>query len=701
MYVISYSVWPKPQSTIAIIVLCWDDITAMPTPGYVFRDSGTTPPALNQPDPTQEYIPNPDFDSSSRKDIMEEIPTESHALAKADHEEKGIAQLNNGEGEVEDLGWNAHPKDIPSPLIGRLQNEELWTLVRRFNKQIYHVKYNPEAPMSGLDLYVAADDEFSPDKLRSNLERLYMTVIVGLAAFGKHIARLRSWKEPRRTGASCAAYFIAWIFDFIVPMIVATLICLTVYPPSRTLLFPPAPLALVSGRTGGVQKPKAGVLGSKDSITGAPEKHKGEAVEQEANNFVSSIANIAISSAARKHEEDPLNNATPDPTNLGSALAGAQGNAGGDNKSVRHDKTKEPMENAMWEKMRPAMHILCDICDTWERFANALSPTPPFPQQTARFKLSGILAPALLVSLMVTSYAFMKTITFSAGFGFFGDPIISRGLAWLNQEFPHWEKFLEIQNTILKEVPTNAQLTLTLLRIGEVNKAPIPPPPRSDSLSHSRPVSIYSEDLGTLDAPKEEVHDTIHKSEVSNDDQTQPEEPRKKKGSRILGLLKGTTKGVVQTKLSADRARAKLGSEHAKNHIGVLSNEKSPSGPVDFKARYRGKKGYAYISTATAVPYISFSYGGILTPDSSPPQQQQSKQSVFSIPVAEIQELKKVGGLGWKSKLVVGWATDKDVADGLEIVDRRDERWGLTAIPMREELFNRLVAMGGQKWESY
>ncbi len=55
--------------------------------------------------------------------------------------------------------------------------------------------------MSALDLETAEEDEFSPDKLRANVERLYMTVIVGVITFGKHIARLRSWREPRRTAA--------------------------------------------------------------------------------------------------------------------------------------------------------------------------------------------------------------------------------------------------------------------------------------------------------------------------------------------------------------------------------------------------------------------------------------------------------------------------------------------------------------------
>jgi len=64
----------------------------------------------------------------------EEHPTESHELANAHHEEKGAAQLDHGQTEVRDLGWNDEPQDVPSPLVGGLSNEELWTLIRRFNK---------------------------------------------------------------------------------------------------------------------------------------------------------------------------------------------------------------------------------------------------------------------------------------------------------------------------------------------------------------------------------------------------------------------------------------------------------------------------------------------------------------------------------------------------------------------------------------
>lgn len=64
---------------------------------------------------------------------LTEEPTASHALATADHDVKGVAQEGHGK-EVKDLGWNEPKEQIAAPLVGGLENEELWVLVRRFNK---------------------------------------------------------------------------------------------------------------------------------------------------------------------------------------------------------------------------------------------------------------------------------------------------------------------------------------------------------------------------------------------------------------------------------------------------------------------------------------------------------------------------------------------------------------------------------------
>ena len=207
----------------------------------------------------------------------------------------------------------------------------------------------------------------------------------------------------------------------------------------------------------------------------------------------------------------------------------------------------------------------------------------------------------------------------------------------------------------------------------------------------------------TLDASNEEIHDAIHKdSEQKAAEEhaaANPEKPKHKHGEHIIGFFKGTTKTGVDTKFGIDNVRAKLGNKHAKDHLGILPKPNDPalSGPVDFKGRYQGQKGWIYVSTNVDIPTVSFS-----TSSSDGTGLQPEKASAkFSIPIQDIRELKKVGGLGWKSKIVVGWATGRTIADGLEIVDRNGTTYKLTAIRLRDELFNRLVAMGGQKWESW
>lgn len=167
---------------------------------------------------------------------------------------------------------------------------------------------------------------------------------------------------------------MAWLFDLIVPLLCVVLIALIAYPPARSFLFPPAPVALVDSKSGGVQKPKAGVLGSHDSATGAPENHKGEAVEQEASNFVNGIASVALSSATGKHpqgdpdaDEDSAADSTPDPTAIAVGAADAKDKAADEKTAAKHDKTKVPVETAMWTKMRPIMHGIGAFTDTWER----------------------------------------------------------------------------------------------------------------------------------------------------------------------------------------------------------------------------------------------------------------------------------------------------------------------------------------------
>lgn len=102
--------------------------------------------------------------------------------------------------------------------------------------------------------------------------------------------------------------------------------------------------------------------------------------------------------------------------------------------------------------------------------------------------------------------------------------------------------------------------------------------------------------------------DAIHPDEsTATTTGTEASPPKKKHGRRILALLKGTTKGGVETMLGTDRLKAAAGAQHAKNRLGVLkSGPMRPSGPVEFRARYQGKKGHLYITTTATSPALSW-----------------------------------------------------------------------------------------------
>jgi hypothetical protein len=103
--------------------------------------------------------------------------------------------------------------------------------------------------------------------------------------------------------------------------------------------------------------------------------------------------------------------------------------------------------------------------------------------------------------------------------------------------------------------------------------------------------------------------DAIHPDEatLAGANTTDPAPPKKKHGQRILAFLKGTTKGGVETMLGTDRLKAAVGAQHARNRLGVLQSGPSPpAGPVDFPARYQGKKGHLYITTTATSPALSW-----------------------------------------------------------------------------------------------
>lgn len=166
----------------------------------------------------------------------------------------------------------------------------------------------------------------------------------------------------------------------------------------------------------------------------------------------------------------------------------------------------------------------------------------------------------------------------------------------------NWQKLLELRNTVLKGVPTNAQLTLTLLRIAEQNRAPLPPPPNNDQPTEDKPATITDEHLRAaggdppLNATDRELNEAMeHEPGVANhsagpDVDAAKRKSHTSKASHMLTAVKTSIKGSIETALGADHVKAKVGSERSKRRLGVVPGSRAGqlTGPVDFKCRYVG-----------------------------------------------------------------------------------------------------------------
>jgi hypothetical protein len=68
-----------------------------------------------------------------------DLPTDSHALVHEELEEKGlIHKVSKAEDETfagaADVGWTQEPHEFEEQIVGGIKNDDLWTLIRRFNK---------------------------------------------------------------------------------------------------------------------------------------------------------------------------------------------------------------------------------------------------------------------------------------------------------------------------------------------------------------------------------------------------------------------------------------------------------------------------------------------------------------------------------------------------------------------------------------
>lgn len=218
--------------------------------------------------------------------------TASHALAQARADTLG--ETPDGTGEHTCDGNAIDADSAFQPHILGMSKDDAWVAIRRFNLLVFRVKASKNRPLTDFDIGSSEQAETSPEQLQAQLARLYMIVIIGLFAVYKHMVRLRSWREPQRTSKFLSVYLAAWLMNLLAPTLFLFIMLMVISPASRSLCFPHTPPSIVDAKTGEVQQASEGVMASETSVTGAPETHKGEAVEQEAHSFITSFSKVRV-----------------------------------------------------------------------------------------------------------------------------------------------------------------------------------------------------------------------------------------------------------------------------------------------------------------------------------------------------------------------------------------------------------------------
>lgn len=265
------------------------------------------------------------------------------------------------------------------------------------------------------------------------------------------------------------------------------------------------------------------------------------------------------------------------------------------------------------------------------------------------------------------------------------------------------------------------------MRIGEAHNSPIPPVPSTKATDANKSLNVQIDQV-PLAATEHEVLQAVepspmrkghgdHSFSVSRANSSEAasegkkEKPEHRYLSRIVSFAKGNTKATVNFKLAIDHVRAAAGSQKAKGHLGVLPRQKDLiyTGPAEFKARYEGKKGWLCItslpssgatSSTTAEPCLVFTnhdpcgqHGKIDASDNS--------EIRLCIALKDMHRVKRATAFAsMVAERTSDWSEDTDLLGSVEVSEHGGKTWRFTAIPERDELFNRLVAIGEQRWEN-
>ncbi|SGZ27607.1 BQ5605_C026g10139 [Microbotryum silenes-dioicae] len=668
-------------------------------------DDEPKPASVPSPSPTPAPVEAP----SSQGDVKPlPVGNNVHPTTQQAHATSASESLVQAQADkVEQADRVAHGKPEKGRFVPGISDDRLWALRRRFDSQIVHVLSPPtKLPPGEPDLRSTTlpSVPFNSDLLRSNAERVYATAGVWSIYFAREMGRLMNWDEENRirTGIWCTSYFLVCWCDFVIPTIMLLLILLVSFTPSRAVLFPPVhpPPGVPHSATDPTQR-----KGDESKIAGVghPVEHrsKSEQIEQQAWEMTNTLqrfgARVVVggqgkgkrgnATVGRKQGADEYSDSSDDEEDSEDdeaevpAAGGKEGEVvvvGPDGQPEKKMTAKEKRKKAAREakkkrdekvgRMAKGLQDgLGDFADALERFANAVSPPRPYPHTDARYKLAGaILVPILLVTAIVPAHVWSRVSSVSFGIGFFGQPLLKRAGRKFVELVPDWQEKLDLRNSILSKVPTNAQLTLHMLRVKEAAYNPLPPPPTAPTPAHVKAEIEKTADVDDSDELPDKSAKHVD-SKTGETDTGADEDEGGDGGAGVRGkVVKKSKKGLLGgLKLMAKKAatfhadvtvdgKAKLAKGVDKAFF--QSRVKDRDMIERFPAKFEGSSGELVITHEFGQPaLVSF------VPASS-----LNKKTMFERPIDDLVEVKKSGV--WIGRAVLGWAAGASLEGaGLEL----------------------------------
>lgn len=77
------------------------------------------------------------------------------------------------------------------------------------------------------------------------------------------------------------------------------------------------------------------------------------------------------------------------------------------------------------------------------------SPTPPFTLIVPRLRIAMILGSVCVVSLFLSGHMIVKSVALTIGLVFFGDPVLSRAVGFLDKNIPNWKEYMDIEKYVV------------------------------------------------------------------------------------------------------------------------------------------------------------------------------------------------------------------------------------------------------------